>query len=92
MPKRTLQGTVVSNKTDKTIVVSVERRFKHPLFGKTMRSSKKYHAHDEANAAQIGDLVQIIESKPHSKLKRFELVNSAVAADAKSAEPSTEGK
>lgn len=87
MPRRTLQGTVVSNKTDKTIVVSVERRFKHPLFGKTMRSSKKYHAHDEANAANIGDVVQIVECKPMSKLKRFELVNSAVA-EASASEPS----
>lgn len=92
MPKRTLQGLVVSDKTDKTIVISVERRFKHPLFGKTMRSSKKYHAHDEANSAKIGDVVQIIECKPHSKMKRFELVNSAVATAPKAVEPSAEGK
>lgn len=72
--KRTLNGVVVSNKTDKTIVVTVERRFKHPRYSKFMTKSKKYHAHDEANKANIGDVVTIIESRPFSKLKRWELV------------------
>jgi len=71
MPKRVLQGVVVSDKNDKTIVVEVERRFTHPLFKKTVRRSKKYHAHDEANAHKIGDKVWIEESKPISKNKRW---------------------
>ena len=71
MPKRVLQGVVVSDKNDKTIVVEVERRFTHPLFKKTVRRSKKYHAHDEANAHKIGDKVWIEESAPISKNKRW---------------------
>ena len=71
MPKRVQQGVVVSDKNDKTIVVEVERRFTHPLFKKTVRRSKKYHAHDEANAHKIGDKVWIEESKPISKNKRW---------------------
>ncbi len=63
MPKRVLQGVVVSDKNDKTIVVEVERRFTHPLFKKTVRRSKKYHAHDEANAHKVGDKVWIEESR-----------------------------
>jgi small subunit ribosomal protein S17 len=73
MPKRILQGTVVSNKGDKSIVVSVARTTKHPIYGKTLRTSKKFHAHDENNEAQMGDVVDIIECAPKSKLKRFEL-------------------
>jgi len=71
MPKRVLQGVVVSDKNDKTIVVEVERRFTHPLFKKTVRRSKKYHAHDETNAHKIGDKVWIEESAPISKNKRW---------------------
>ncbi len=73
MPKRVLQGVVVSDKNNKTIVVEVERRFTHPLFKKTVRRSKKYHAHDEANSAKIGDKVWIEESAPISKNKRWVL-------------------
>ncbi len=71
MPKRVLQGVVVSDKQNKTVVVEVERRFTHPLFKKTVRRSKKYHAHDEANASKIGDKVWIEESRPISKTKRW---------------------
>lgn len=75
MPKRILQGTVVSDKQDKTVVVKVERRFTHPLLKKTVRRSKNYHAHDEANVCKVGDQVSIIESKPLSKLKRWTVVS-----------------
>ncbi len=75
MPKRILQGTVVSDKQDKTVVVKVERRFTHPLLKKTVRRSKNYHAHDESNAHKVGDQVSIIESKPLSKLKRWTVVD-----------------
>ncbi len=71
MPKRVLQGVVVSDKNDKTVVVEVERRFIHPLLKKTVRRSKKYHAHDEANTFEIGDQVRIEEGRPVSKLKRW---------------------
>jgi len=77
MPKRILQGTVVSEKNDKTVVVSVERRFRHPVLKKTIRSSKKYHAHDAANAAKQGEIVRIRECAPISKLKRWELVSDS---------------
>jgi small subunit ribosomal protein S17 len=69
MPKRILQGVVVSDKQEKTIVVKVERRFTHPLLKKTVRRSKNYHAHDEAGSFKVGDLVSIEETKPISKLK-----------------------
>jgi small subunit ribosomal protein S17 len=71
MPKRILQGVVVSDKNDKTVVVKVERRFTHPMLKKTVRSTKKYHAHDEANKFKIGDTVRIQESAPISKNKRW---------------------
>ena len=71
MPKRILQGTVVSDKNAKTIVVEVERRYTHPLLRKTVRRSKKYHAHDENNTFKIGDRVRIEESAPISKNKRW---------------------
>lgn len=71
MPKRVLHGVVVSDKNNKTVVVEVERRFTHPLFKKTVRRSKKYHAHDEENASKIGDKVWIEESAPISKNKRW---------------------
>jgi len=73
MPKRILQGTVVSDKGDKTIVVKVERTYLHPLFKKTVRRSKKYHAHDETNAVKTGEMVRIRECAPKSKLKRWEV-------------------
>lgn len=76
MPKRVLQGTVVSDKTDQTVVVRVERRFTHPVMKKTVRRSKKYHAHDAANACKVGDIVQIQESAPISKTKRWVVVGS----------------
>ena len=75
MTKRTLSGKVVKDQNDKTIVVLVKRRYKHPFFGKVMTSSKKYHAHDEKNKFKVGDDVQIIESKPYSKMKRWEIIN-----------------
>jgi small subunit ribosomal protein S17 len=71
MPKRILQGVVVSDKQDKTVVVRVERRYAHPVLKKTVRSSKKYHAHDETNACKEGDVVRIEESRPISKQKRW---------------------
>ena len=71
MPKRILQGVVVSDKNDKTIVVKVERRLRHPVLKKTVRLSKKYHAHDEKNVHKIGDQVSIEESAPISKNKRW---------------------
>ena len=71
MPKRTLQGVVVSDKQDKTVVVRVERRFTHPEMKKTIRRSKTFHAHDEKNEFKVGDLVQIEEHKPISKLKHW---------------------
>ena len=74
MPKRVLQGVVVSDKNNKTIVVEVERRYTHPLFKKTVRRTKKYHAHDENNAFKIGDRVEIMESAPISKNKRWMVV------------------
>jgi small subunit ribosomal protein S17 len=77
MPKRVLQGTVVSDKNDKTVVVRVERRFTHPVLKKTIRRSKKYHAHDADNAHKIGDVVFIQESKPISKNKRWVVVETA---------------
>ena len=74
MPKRTLQGVVVSDKQAKTLVVRVERRFTHPLFKKTVRRSKKYYAHDETNEYKVGDMVWIEEHRPISKLKRWAVV------------------
>ncbi|MFN3959839.1 MAG: 30S ribosomal protein S17 [Parvularculaceae bacterium] len=74
MPKRILQGTVVSDKGQKTVVVSVERIEKHPVLLKTIKRSKKFHAHDEENKFKIGDLVQIRECAPKSKLKRWEVI------------------
>ena len=74
MPKRTLQGVVVSDKQAKTVVVRVDRRFTHPIYKKTIRRSKNYHAHDEKNEFKPGDMVWIEESKPISKLKRWTVV------------------
>ena len=74
MPKRTLQGIVVSDKQKKTVVVRVERRFTHPLLKKTVRQSKKYYAHDENDEFSVGDVVRIEEHRPISKLKRWTVV------------------
>lgn len=74
MPKRILQGTVVSDKNEKTIVVKVERRFTHPLFKKTVRRSKNYKAHDELNNHKVGDQVSIQECAPISKDKRWTVI------------------
>lgn len=73
--KRTLTGEVVSDKTSKTIVVKIERRTMHPKYNKFVTTSKKYHAHDEKEQASVGNIVTIVESKPHSRLKRFELAS-----------------
>ena len=77
MPKRVLQGTVVSDVNDKTVVVRVDRAFTHPVMKKTVRRSKKYHAHDEQNSAKVGDMVWIEECPPISKNKRWTLVQHA---------------
>ena len=79
MPKRILIGTVVSDKTDKTVVVKVERKVKHPLYGKIIRRSKKYHAHDEDNAVKTGETVRIEETRPMSKLKSWKVIERVTA-------------
>lgn len=76
MPKRVLQGTVVSDKNEKTVVVKVERRFTHPLFKKTVRRSKNYKAHDEKNVHKVGDSVSIEECAPISKDKRWTVIKA----------------
>lgn len=82
MPKRVLTGTVVSDKTDKTVVVKVERKVKHPLYGKIIRRSKKYHAHDEGNAFKTGEVVRIEECAPISKLKTWTVIEKVGGAAA----------
>jgi small subunit ribosomal protein S17 len=82
MPKRVLTGTVVSDKADKTVVVRVERRVKHPLYGKIIKLSKKYHAHDEANAYSLGEQVRIQECAPVSKLKTWTVIERVTEAKA----------
>jgi small subunit ribosomal protein S17 len=77
MPKRILSGTVVSDKNDQTVTVQVERRYTHPMMKKTVRSTKKYRAHDEQNAFKTGDQVRIQECAPRSKSKRWEVVTQA---------------
>ena len=79
MPKRILIGTVVSDKTDKTVTVKVERKVKHPLYGKIIRRSKKYHAHDEANEYKPGDTVRIEETRPISKTKTWKVLDRVQA-------------
>ena len=74
MTKKILKGKVVKDKNNKTIVVLVKRRFSHPFFKKVITSSKKYHAHDENNKFKVGDNVTIIESKPFSKRKKWEVM------------------
>src|SRR5215207_3131008 len=82
MPKRVLSGTIVSDKPDKTVVVRVERRVKHPLYGKIIRLSKKYHAHDQDNAYRAGEQVRIQECAPVSKLKSWSVIDRIGAAKA----------
>ena len=79
MPKRILIGTVTSDKTDKTVTVLVERKVKHPLYGKIIRRSKKYHAHDESNAIKVGERGRIQETAPISKNKRWAVVQDPSA-------------
>lgn len=86
MPKRILIGTVTSNKTDKTVTVLVERKVKHPLYGKIIRRSKKYHAHDESNEFQLGDVVRIEETKPISKTKTWAVKDRVVAGGVQAVE------
>jgi small subunit ribosomal protein S17 len=92
MPKRILQGVVVSDKNDKTIVVKVERRLRHPVLKKTVRVSKKYHAHDENNSAVTGQVVSIQEIRPMSKLKRWTLIGGADAGKAPASEKPAQAK
>jgi small subunit ribosomal protein S17 len=75
MPKRVMQGVVVSDKNAKTVVVEVEQRYTHPLLKKTVRRSKKFHAHDEADTHKVGDVVWIEESRPISKNKRWVVID-----------------
>ncbi len=86
MPKRVLTGTVVSDKGDKTVVVRVERRVKHPLYGKIIKLSKKYHAHDAANEFHVGEVVRIEECAPISKLKTWTVVDRIGVAKAQKAD------
>ena len=75
MSKKILKGQVIRDQNNKTIVVLVKRKYSHPFFGKVITSSKKYHAHDENNKFNIGENVKIIESKPFSKKKKWEVIN-----------------
>ena len=77
MPKRILQGVVTSDKMDKTVTVQVERRVMHPVYKKYIKSSKKYHAHDENNACKVGDVVRIQECRPVAKSVSWEVVTSS---------------
>jgi small subunit ribosomal protein S17 len=86
MPKRVLTGTVVSDKGEKTVVVRVERRVKHPLYGKIIKLSKKYHAHDAANEFHVGEVVRIEECAPISKLKTWTVVDRIGVAKAQKAD------
>lgn len=79
MPRRVLTGVVVSDANEKTVTVRVERRVQHPIYKKTIRRSKKYAAHDEKNQFKAGDSVQIIESRPYSKTKCWEVLYEAQA-------------
>ena len=75
MSKKILKGKVIKDKNNKTVVVLVKRKYSHPFFGKVITSTKKYHAHDEKNKFKIGDIIKIIESKPFSKKKKWEVMN-----------------
>ena len=81
MPKRILTGTIVCDKGDKTVVVNVERKVKHPLYAKIIRRSKKYHAHDESNQFKLGQIVRIEECAPISKLKTWKVIDGGGVAD-----------
>ena len=80
MPKRILQGTVVSDASEKTIVVNVDRRVRHPLYKKTITRSNKFHAHDENNSFKIGDKVKIIECRPISKKKTWTVLTDSITS------------
>ena len=82
MPKRTLQGVVVSDKQAKTVVVRVDRRFTHPIYKKTIRRSKNYHAHDENGTYKMGDVVEIAEGRPISKTKSWSVTRLVQKAEA----------
>lgn len=86
MPKRILSGTVTSDKTDKTVTVKVERRVKHPLYGKIIKRSKNYHAHDEKNEYVVGDKVRIEETKPISKTKTWAVIDRLAASKGQAVE------
>ena len=90
MPKRILIGTVTSDKTDKTVTVKVERKVKHPLYGKIIRRSKKYHAHDEKNEYSVGDVVRIEETKPISKTKTWAVKDRVVSGGTQAIEADLE--
>ena len=90
MPKRILIGTVVSDKTDKTVTVLVERKVKHPLYGKIIRRSKKYHAHDDANEYTVGDTVRIEETRPISKTKTWAVLDRVRAGGTQAVEADIE--
>ena len=75
MSKKILSGKVIKDKSDKTVVVMVKRKYSHSFFNKVITSSKKYHAHDESNKYKVSDDVNIIKSKPHSKRKKWEVIN-----------------
>ena len=75
MSKKILKGRIINDKSNKTVIVLVKRKYSHPFYGKVITSSKKYHVHDENNKFKIGDVVQIIESKPISKKKKWEVIN-----------------
>jgi len=82
MPKRVLQGRVVSDKGEKTVVVLVERQVKHPMYGKIIRRTKKYHAHDDQNAMHLGDVIRIEECAPISKLKTWRVLDKVTSGSA----------
>ena len=90
MPKRILIGTVTSDKPDKTVTVKVERKVKHPLYGKIIRRSKKYHAHDEANEYKLGDVVRIEETRPLSKTKTWQVIDRVIAGGVQAVEADLE--
>ncbi|MGB7374775.1 30S ribosomal protein S17 [Pontixanthobacter sp.] len=90
MPKRILVGTVTSDKMNKSVTVKVERKVKHPLYGKIIRRSKKYHAHDEDNAFKMGDTVRIEETKPISKTKTWRVIDTVHASKGQAVEADLE--
>ena len=75
MSKKILKGKIINDKSNKTVIVLVKRKYSHSFYGKVITSSKKYHVHDENNKFKIGDIVKIIESKPFSKKKKWEVIN-----------------